>query len=639
MSEMGFGIRPAAGTKDLVSFPLADQTVDIVLVSAPFASITHPNLGLSILKAVLQEAGLHAHVLYLNLKYASWHSHEFHEWIAEGSSEIALIGEWIFSPLSLNAISLQEYKSHVLVPNLGLEVAERVLPVLVRARSERDEFILHCFRDIIRMRPQIIGFSTSFQQTNASLLLAALIKVHCPDTLIVFGGANCEGDMGKTLLSSYRCIDYVFSGSAEDTFPQFAREVIRRGNINFRTRYFVGRGLKCLDDLPYPNFDNYFAQLRTLKLEGRVIPGLLIEASRGCNWGMRSHCRFCGMNGLTMEYRHKSPERLLNEIHFLTERYNVHRIEFVDNNLFPGYATSVFGELSKESISYEVFSEVIPHINLDSLRLLRQGGLCWVQAGVETLHEELIHRMGKSGSVIKRIEFLKHCRELDIRVDWNFLYGIPGETGREYKDMLSLLPLIVHLPPPHSSVIVRPERFSPYFDYPSVREHIPIRPIPAYQYVFDSEPNMLAQHGYYFVFIWEYSQHPDIVAKEVLMFLKQWQQAHYRSDKPTLVYCKKDGFSIVVDSRSLNKREMVLHDDLTYILDRCHKVTSSELLSQHYYRECQKGWMVFQNAIEKLVSEGLLFVDNDRLLSLVLASNSLASSQKVFPGGQLAVID
>jgi radical SAM superfamily enzyme YgiQ (UPF0313 family) len=41
---------------------------------------------------------------------------------------------------------------------------------------------------------------------------------------------------------------------------------------------------------------------------------LLFEASRGCWWGAKHHCTFCGLNGLSMTFRSKSADRAYSEI-------------------------------------------------------------------------------------------------------------------------------------------------------------------------------------------------------------------------------------------------------------------------------------------------------------------------------------
>ena len=60
-------------------------------------------------------------------------------------------------------------------------------------------------------------------------------------------------------------------------------------------------------------------------------PTLLVETSRGCWWGERSHCTFCGLNDLTLGYRAMGVEQATAQVQSLF-RYvgRVERIMAVD---------------------------------------------------------------------------------------------------------------------------------------------------------------------------------------------------------------------------------------------------------------------------------------------------------------------
>ena len=55
---------------------------------------------------------------------------------------------------------------------------------------------------------------------------------------------------------------------------------------------------------PTPSF---FARIG---LAFRVRPQIPLETSRGCWWGMKHHCIFCGLNGKQMAFQDKSPDRV-----------------------------------------------------------------------------------------------------------------------------------------------------------------------------------------------------------------------------------------------------------------------------------------------------------------------------------------
>src|SRR5262249_48188030 len=73
-----------------------------------------------------------------------------------------------------------------------------------------------------------------------------------------------------------------------------------------------------LDGLPTPDYADYYAQLRALMPHSLLVTKgcacLTYETSRGCWWGAKSHCTFCGLNGQGMVSREKSPDRGMAEL-------------------------------------------------------------------------------------------------------------------------------------------------------------------------------------------------------------------------------------------------------------------------------------------------------------------------------------
>src|SRR5262249_4872413 len=70
----------------------------------------------------------------------------------------------------------------------------------------------------------VLGCSTTFFQTAASVALLNRVKRRRPGVVTILGGANCEGEMAQGILSLGAGIDFVFSGESESAFPQFLRD-------------------------------------------------------------------------------------------------------------------------------------------------------------------------------------------------------------------------------------------------------------------------------------------------------------------------------------------------------------------------------------------------------------------------------
>ena len=105
-----------------------------------------------------------------------------------------------------------------------------------------------------------------------------------------------------------------------------------------------------LDNLPIPDYSDYFEQLAVSPIEAEISPSVLIETSRGCWWGAKHHCTFCGLNGDTMGFRSKSPRRVIDELVYLRQRYGVTKVDSVDNILDLRYTTEVFPELKRTQL-------------------------------------------------------------------------------------------------------------------------------------------------------------------------------------------------------------------------------------------------------------------------------------------------
>src|SRR3954469_482344 len=216
--------------------------MDVVLVVMPFADPGRPAIGVSLLAAAAQRAGATTRVLYPNLWLAERIGLETYQRIANGFPPDALIGEWFFADQLFGdrIPDADRYLVDVLGP---YGVAPEDALDLIAARAEREAFLQDCVRRIMACSPRIVGFSPTFHQTCACLAVARRLKAEPEPPLIVFGGANCEGEMGEQLLRSFDCIDYVSTGEADVTFPAFVREPSPQPGI-------IGRGAPPLKARP-----------------------------------------------------------------------------------------------------------------------------------------------------------------------------------------------------------------------------------------------------------------------------------------------------------------------------------------------------------------------------------------------------
>ena len=463
----------------------------IALVQMPYADLERPSLALGLLQASLQEAGIPAVTVHGNLRFAERIGLARIRQLRQ-LPEHFLAGEWTFSRAAFP--ESQE-------PPGFLEALERRCGYAVDLQELRplaEAFTDELARELVEKGYPLVGCTSTFQQHCASLALLRRVKELAPETVTVLGGANCEGEMGLEAVRAFPWLDIVVSGEADLLIAELVRLALR-GEMDQLpygaiTRERLAGGaprvkVSQLDALPYPRFEEYFASLEQSSFATSVQPGLALEGSRGCWWGQKHHCTFCGLNGSGMGYRAKSGGRLGAEIEALVNRHGVSRISMVDNILDPKAFEDLLPQLAQRSAPVSLFYEVKANLSRNQLETLRDAGVRWVQPGLESLSDEVLTLMDKGTTGLQNIRFLRLAREFGIRVTWLCLTGVPGEKDEWYQEIAGWLPWIAHLQPPTRSVKMRYDRFSPYHQRPE-QYGLSLVPDHAYRYIYPGDVNL-----------------------------------------------------------------------------------------------------------------------------------------------------
>lgn len=491
-----------------------------MLVHPPFADVRQPCLGLSLLKAALVSAGHQASVLYLNLTFARRIGLASYEEINTCDASL-LLGEWIFAnALDCNHCpDAKDYFLSVLAQSPHTRQSgsssvrsdtEAVISGLSWLRNSARAF-LERFEELADWSQyEVIGIGTSFHQTAASLALAKRLKFAYPSRYLVLGGANCEGEMGDALLESYPFLDAVCSGEGDTAFVQLVDAVAnartrvsipgirtRRALIQRSDELICNPSPVDLNTTPYPDFDDYFNQRCAIDEIADAPITLPIESSRGCWWGAKHHCTFCGLNGELMHPRTKTPDRFLAELDYLRDRYSCASFSASDNILPHSYLKNVLPRLATRTPPLRLFYEVKANLREQDVALLWRAGVHSIQPGIESLDSKALHIMRKGTTALQNIRLLRWCAEYMVEPLWNLLYGFPTDSHETYTNQASLIASLTHLPPPIALAKVRIVRFSPLYRE-ALQSGQPLSPLKAYEFCFKGDITLLGRMAYFF---------------------------------------------------------------------------------------------------------------------------------------------
>jgi ribosomal peptide maturation radical SAM protein 1 len=601
--------------------------MDVVFAVMPFADVRRPAIGVSLLKAGAVREGYSATVEYCCLPMAAVMGPDNYLQISNSYPPDILLGEWFFADdLFGDQIPAEdEYLDRILSPHAPPETIDQIR----KARRGRSRYLDDVARRIASHSPKIVGFTTTFHQTCASLAVARRLKEMPNSPTIVFGGANCEGEMGLQLLQSFPWIDFICCGESDISFLKLLHHLLRGGTAEIpgvlKRRQSVevsaSELVKDMDLLPVPDYDDYFEQLGQSGISSALAVNLIFETSRGCWWGAKHHCTFCGLNGAAMAFRSKTPDRALDEIVSLYRKYGIVRVCCVDNILDMRYIDTLFPRLAECGLEMQFFYEVKANLRLEQLARLHSGGMRQIQPGIESFSNQVLRLMEKGVTGFQNIQLLRWCEELGIDCVWNVIAGFPGEYESEYARMAELIPLLTHLNPPCTCTQVRLDRFSPFHSRAESFGFKKVRPARAYFFVFPLGRAELSRLAYFFDFDYGDGRNPlrylEPVAKEV----HRWCDARLAGEQPARLDAWFEGPEIrITDTRAAARNSSYRLTGLrAQLLAFCDVGTTIPALlcrAELAGREPE-----VRSTLESLVADGLAAHEDGHYLTLAVFRN------------------
>lgn len=607
----------------------------VLLVSMPFVSVRYPSPALSLLKSILRENGIQCDVVYLNVLFQSYVGNSE---IYEAIADLLIVGETVFGQELFGEQWGQSPRGRLdeldgpLLPDGSTR--DSIREALLQMRTMAGPFLQWCLDHIKWENYDVVGFTSVYSQQVASLALARALKERFPDKVIAFGGANCQEEMGRALLRLFPFIDWVFNGEADVSFPLAVRNKFNGAKTpeNIPGVFYRHNGeilgeeqetSPDLDTLPYPDFSDYFHALKRWAPDDLPTAALSLELSRGCWWGRKSQCVFCGLNCKHLDYRRKSPKRAEAEIKELTARYGVERVILTDSVIDMSAFKTFLPALASWGGLEELFLEVRVGLDLNQLRMLKAAGLKSFQPGIESLDSEMLRLMNKGTTLLQNIQFLKWSRKLDLFPTWNLLYGFPGENPRAYDRMADLVPSIIHLRPPMDVSPVLLVRFSPLWEQRRQWGLNNIRAHGGYRSVYPFEPEDLDGLAYFFDCDWEgrdaVSAYVDPLKERVRIWKYLWEQP----EPPALTYRELPNRRLAIsDTRPGRRmRQLELPDEAALAYAACEAAQPFDILASSVRGQMgdkYSGDAALRRTLEQLVADRLMLNEGDLYLSLAV---------------------
>lgn len=611
---------------------MASTVKPVALVSMPSLSARHPSFQLALLKPILERAGIPAQQFSLFMYLGNqigWR-------MAENLADVwpCLVGEWIWSKAAFaeqaNTEDEQYFEAYA---GLFQTICQKAGCSLDDIRQLRDhgapEFIKFCLEAVDWSRFGLIGFTVVFQQLVGSLALARALKQRYPHIPIIMGGASLEDDIADEIMRNCPQIDFVHCGDAEISFPEMVHRLYgghsmeglpgimwRDGNGQI---HYGGRAPNFMDmnATPLPDFDEYFyARDASGYEQSDAVQELLVpfEAARGCWWGEKNHCTFCGLNRSGMEFRAKDPDKVIEQLEALSRRYGQFYFNAIDNIMAPEYVEKLFGKLAAANSDLCIHYEIRPNFSRSQLGRLRRSGLFSVQPGIESLSTNILKIMRKHSTGMRNVELIKWCTYYGINALYNILCRFPGETAEDYRVQSEVAGKIIHFQPPYGIVKARADRGSPMYTEPASQSISGLVPAKCYQYIFPRGFD-LRRISYYF-------DHDmgntvsDEIYEELFGMVGAWQAAWNQPNRAYLKYRKAWASIAIFDGRRSQELTFSYCGDAADLYEYCAEARTRRDIAARFGNG---PWI--ENTLADFVSKDLMLFLDGRYLSLAFPEN------------------
>jgi len=619
-----------------------------LLLSMPWTELDTPNLGLSILCSVLKAENIKCRVRHLNLEMLTF---------LKGTTYYALskmyaLNDFMFSAVldgdpSARQLRWLRFRIAELLrtSDINLEDYGGVEGLTQKILSVRAETIPNWLEgvadEIASSDATLVGASCMFDQTIASVALLKLVKERAPEKMLALGGYAVRQPTAETVMAAFHWIDAICVQEGEDIIVPLARASTGQtalkdipgllySGVDTSLQLNASSAKINMNDVPTPDFDDYFNDLRSLSQTHQVDVrpnNLPIENSRGCWWGQKKHCVFCGIKKQDLTYRYRDYTKTLSEIKFLSKKHDHYNFRFTDYILPQQYYKDLLVKLEEEGAPFRLDGEMKANANRDQFFAIAKAGFRSMQPGIESLSSSALRKMDKGVTSVQNVYLLRLGKETGVTIIYNILYGFPHDTLDEYTHTLEEIKWLRHLDTPMSYVPVQITRFSPMHTDPNRFGIKPSHHDGCYELIFSEK--FLAKSGfklddfcYYFERTFENSPALQKTYQKIGEEVYQWKQA-VETRTTALTYRKIESGLKVSDHRSVSVLEYVLnlYEARLYLLFDTPAPRTKAFA--RFKAETKRDDA--ENIYEKLRSFGLIFEDEGLAVGLMIEQNSAAS--------------
>lgn len=279
--------------------------------------------------------------------------------------------------------------------------------------------------EVVRQAPDILAATCWLFNHEVLMHVISRVKAMLPRCVVALGGPEFLGH-NEDFLRTNRFVDCVFRGEGEETFPQWIacwqqpKEWTRITGLCFLDAegQYHDNGLSrvmAFDKLVNPEQSPFFNWTK---------PFVQLETTRGCF----NTCAFC-VSGGEKPVRTLSIEAIRARVRLIHEK-GIRNIRVLDRTFnYQSHRAKALFDLFREFPDMRFHLEIHPALLSEELKqelASMPKGLLHLEAGIQSLHEEVLTVSRRAGKLSDALEGLRYLCSLDnMETHADLIAGLP----------------------------------------------------------------------------------------------------------------------------------------------------------------------------------------------------------------------
>ncbi len=297
-----------------------------------------------------------------------------------------------------------------------------------------------------RIRPDLVVIECSTPSINYDLETAKAVKESVDGTFVTLIGSH-PTVFHEEILRDNPAVDAICRGEFEMTIKELALslgggdDLSQVAGLSYQeggeTRVNPPRPLiQDLDSLPFParhivRHDGYRAAIYSGDCPTAMV------SSRGCPY----HCVYCLWPDTLYghKFRARSAENVVDEMELVVRDYGVDEIYFDDDclTLNKKRVLEICRLLLERGVEVKwIVQSRVDTVDREMLTAMKEAGCHYILFGVESGSPKMLEIMKKRISLDKVKEAFTDCRDLGIKTQAFFLFGVPGENQETIEETI-----------------------------------------------------------------------------------------------------------------------------------------------------------------------------------------------------------